>query len=331
MKTFIPAIIFAILLVISAAAICSANDKVAEDRNDRVERWLAFVDNMKYEREKIVSAIVRGKGERTLTSEFDGESITVTGPIEYFLAFDFAGGNMRVDRHELGFTRDGELERRLGQFVETRSSIEWCSSRPGQQWSEVIFVARPKPAYHELRQSGHCSPLDIRDLGHMGRHRFINGPVRSESPWFSDRMERIKGRIPEVFVEEENGIIRYEYQNRMEEYGILIRRVTWVDTKNGFTDIRHKSIYEYDSQEFQPRIDYDTRVSWKQKEGVWVPVEIIFDATQHGGPKPTPERLVMTFDWESLNEPVDDKYFSYRDFGLSNQSVVTSLPMPVIP
>ena len=48
-------------------------------------------------------------------------------------------------------------------------------------------------------------------------------------------MENIKNRVPDVLIEEENGVIRYEYHSRMETSQVLVRWVTWIDIKNGFT------------------------------------------------------------------------------------------------
>ncbi len=63
---------------------------------DKAEQFKFLVDGMRFEREKIISGVVRGKGERTLEQEIDGKPVSNTGPVEYFLAFDFLEGILKT-------------------------------------------------------------------------------------------------------------------------------------------------------------------------------------------------------------------------------------------
>jgi len=304
-------LVFNTFLIANPVSTCFADD------NETAERFHFIIDGMKSEREKIVSGVVRGKGERTLTREINGKSVTDIGPVEYFLAFDFLEENMRVDRKELGFLVDGGYEPWLGQYIEKKDSMEYCSYSPEEPLARVILVARPKEGDYEFRNKRFCHPLDIRNIGLFDLWRFTHGNAAS----FDARMDRLKNRIPEILVEEENGVVRYEYHQRVE--GELRRSVLWLDTKNGYTRIRSLSIWEFDSDEFQPWILEDIRVSWKKNAGVWVPIDIVFEKNL---PVTEKEKFVMTFDWENVNKPVDEEYFTYCDFEVSEHTPVVSVP-----
>jgi len=306
------------LLTLLVFGTCQATVQVTPCfADEKADRFLFLIDGEKFEREKLITGIVRGKGERILTREIDGKTISDTAPVEYFIAFDFLEGNTRVDRHEVMFKENGGYERHLGQYIEKKDSIEYCSYMPDDNSMGSIFVAQPKegPDY-EFRSKWYCHPLDIRSIGHLELWRFVN----ADSPPFTDRMDSYKKRIPEVVVEEENGIIRYEYHGRTSD-GILNKGAVWIDTKNGFTTRRILSVWELGLQRDQHFISRDTHVSWKKQSGVWVPVDIIFEENV----PPTAnekEKFVMTFDWESVNNLVDDEYFSYCSFVVNEESPV---------
>ena len=276
--------------------------------DEKTERFQFLIDGMKFEREKLVSGIVRGKGERTLTRKVGEQTITNTCPVEYFLAFDFLEGKQRVDRHEPRFKENDSFDLCLGQYIETNDAIMYCSSVQGDIGTGIIFVARPKEGDYDFRNKNYCHPLDIRNIGLLDLWRFTHGDTRS----FDTRISEHKQRIPDVLVEEENGIVRYEYHQRVEEQKELMRRsVLWMDTKNGFTLRRTSSNWEFDSRKDQPWDTCEDRISWKKIDGVWVPTEIVFENNLSVGEK---ERFVMAFDWQSINKPVDREYFTYCDF-----------------
>jgi len=306
-------IVFVTYLATNQIPLCFADEKA--------ERFRFLVEGMKLEREKIASGVVRGKGERTLTQEHDGKSVTGTAPVEYFLAFDFLENKMRVDRKEPSFDKAGEYEHRLGQYIEIQDSIAYCSFILGSLQTDIIFVASPKEGDYEWRNNGFCHPLDIRNIGFLDLWRFTYGGMSS----FSDRIATYT-RIPEVLVEEENGVVRYEYHSRQEDSQAFVKRVTWIDTKNGFTFIRHLNIWEFDFRKDRPWIVGDTRISWKKIAGIWVPVDIVFEVNDNPNVDQVEKKFVMTFDWESINKPVDDEYFDYCDFEVtSTQTPVTKV------
>ena len=324
MRTYIHLlIVFGMFFVTFLVSTC-----LADEADDKAKRFLFLVEGMKFEREKIVSGVVRGKGERSRTRDLDGKShvwetdlnlVTSTAPVEYLIAFDFAENKMRVDRKEPNFDDTGGYEHQLGQYIETQDSIVYDSHVLNKPYTCVIFVAQPKEGDYDWRGKRYCSPLDIRNIGSLDLWRFTHGG----GPSFSDRMATYT-RIPEVLVEEENGIVRYEYHNRDEKDGELNRRVTWIDTQNGFTFMRHLDITEFDWQPDHPWICQDTHASWEKKAGVWVPVDIVFENKANMKEE---RKFVMTFDWESVNKPVDDEYFSYCDFEVSSgQTPVAKIP-----
>lgn len=284
------------------------------------EQFAFLVNGMKFEREKMITGIVRGKGERTLVREIDGRSVTDTGPVEYFLAFDFQEGSHRIDRYESNFREKGGYDRWLAQYIEKNDSIEYCSSLLDDRPLAVVFVARPKEGDYDFRNNRYCGPLDIRLVGMLRLGHFTYGGATP----FDQRMENHRKRIPEVLVEEEKGIYRYEYHQRVEERGELRKSVLWIDARNGFTRRRSLSIWEFDSRKEEPWIVSDTRVSWKKMNGVWVPVDISFEKNL---PIEENERLVMAFDWENINKPVDKDLFTYCDFETSEHTPILTVPL----
>jgi hypothetical protein len=302
---------FGACLAACHASLCFADEKT--------ERFRFLVAGMKFEREKIISGVVRGKGERTLMQEIDGKSVTATAPVEYLLAFDFLENKMRVDRKEPSFDKAGGYNHHLGQYIETHDSIVYSDYTPHESYTDIIIIVSPKDGDYEWRGNDYCHPLDIRNIGFLDLWRFTHG----NSPSFTDRMATYT-RIPEVLVEEGNGVVRYEYHQRVKEGGQLRRSVLWVDTKNGFTLIRSLSIWEFDFRKDHPWILSDTRISWKKHVEGWVPVDIVFEKNL---PIEENEKLVMSFDWESLNKPIDDEYFDYCDFAVSStQTPVVKIP-----
>ena len=288
--------------------------------DEKAEQFKFLIDGMKFEREKIVSGIVRGKGERTLEREVDGKSISGTGPVEYFLAFDFLEDNLRVDRHESHFKEDGSHDRRLGQYIETEDMIAYCSSLLDDPQTGIIFIANPKVGDYEFRNNQYCRPLDIRHVGLLDLWRFTHGDTIP----FSAQLGHYIKRIPEVLVEEESGVFRIEYHQRVEDRGELRKSMLWIDTQNGFTVRRSLRIWEFDSRKDQPWIPEDIRTSWKRIGSVWVPVDTFFEKNL---PIDEKEKFFMTFDWEGLNKPVDKIYFTYCDFDAQERTPIGSVPL----
>ncbi|GHT26651.1 hypothetical protein FACS18942_04500 [Planctomycetales bacterium] len=286
--------------------------------DEKAEQFKFLIDGMKFEREKIISGIVRGKGEQIFEREADGKSVIDTGPVEYFIAFDFLEGNQRVDRNESVFKEKGGYYSRLGQYIERKDAIEYCSTPFGNPDLRVIFVANPKEGQYDFRNNDCCHPLDIRLIELLDLQRFTHGGAKP----FNVRMDNYT-RVPDILVEEENGIFRYEYHQRVEERGELRKSVLWIDVKNGFTHRRSLSIWEFDSRKDNPWILSDKRISWKKIDDVWVPIDIVFE---NNLPIEEKKKFVMMFDWESVNKPVNQEYFTYCDFEASDHTPVLSVP-----
>lgn len=64
------------LLTLLVFGTCQATVQVTSCfADEKADRFLFLIDGEKFEREKLITGIVRGKGERTLTREIDGKSI----------------------------------------------------------------------------------------------------------------------------------------------------------------------------------------------------------------------------------------------------------------
>jgi hypothetical protein len=292
------------------------------DENDveKAKRFQFLINKIRYERERIDFGVVRGKGERTFIRETDGKTVSSTGQVEYFIAFDFLEDKQRVDRYELHFKEDGSCSRHLGQYIETNDTIEYCAYPMDYPLLGIVFVARPKEGNYVFPHKDFCHPLDIRIIGMLDLRHFTHGNSMS----FDALLNSFKQRVPEVLVEEENGVVRFEYHQQVEDRGELNKSVFWIDTKNGFTCLRYLKVREFDSRKDQPWILDDVRVSWKRRDGIWVPVEITFEDNV---PVEKKETMVMTLDWENVNRQVDKKYFTYSDFSTSEYTPVAPVPV----
>lgn len=125
---------------------------IAAFAQEHREKYQFLISGMKSEREKLTSGVVRGKGERTVTRKRDEKTQTVTGPLDYSVAFDFVNEKIRADRKEPDLV--GTVTNKpafFGQYVETSKRIEYCFYELEQPASTaIVYLADPKNGIFEF-------------------------------------------------------------------------------------------------------------------------------------------------------------------------------------
>jgi hypothetical protein len=286
------------------------------------ERFHFLLNGIRSEREKLVYGIVRGSGQHVRTIEEDDGTITTkTGPVEYFFAFDYLAKNFRIDRKEADLDRENpENFLGLGQYIERTDAIEYHYRRLFEpEESGIIFIATPKEGNYEFRNNALCYRFDIRALGLNNLAKIRRTGMLS----LEERLDSLEKKIPNQ-MEEVNGICRFEFSYRDEQYKETRKNIVWVDTKNGYTIQRSLNIWELDYRKDQPWIISDQRLSWKKIKGVWIPVDVSFETNFPINKK---EQFVLSFDWENINKPVDEDLFHYCDFSALPLSSIVDVPL----
>ncbi|NQT15429.1 MAG: hypothetical protein HQ582_21915 [Planctomycetes bacterium] len=107
-----------------------------------------------------------------------------------------------------------------------------------------------------------------------------------------------------------------------------LRATLWIDESKDCSPVRYwiqgKSATAGQIWDEDPRLTND--VTYEKVAGVWVPSTFRFRCRQdkvERGPDQRPKKrshnattYLLAFDWQSVNTPVDDKYFSHEDFQL---------------
>ena len=296
-------------------AVCGAE---ADDPHD----VLSFlVTGLKAERQRLRQGVFRVHGVQI--REDPAPVGKLEGPVEMLGAFDFDKGCYRFDRRAPSWKVEGKeselLDRKICRTPEL--SLHY-NSRYARLEIHPPDVLNP----HTLTNitGGY---LDVRCVG-----------IYSFGQLFKSlELEAVCERIPkkiglETCVEESNGIFRLDWTPVQETHGTW-----WIDTSHGFTLIRKESRHRLpELGETEWRDPYQTHeVTWKQIADVWVPgsyrVFFQFELAPEKLPEPpdykyTPRHRKFTyrytFEWESVNEPVDEKYFDYEEFDLPDGTYV---------
>ena len=95
----------------------------------------------------------------------------------------------------------------------------------------------------------------------------------------------------------------------------------WSDEHSGFQIVRAETTRKEDARRKRGlpiRILSDSETSWMQKNGVWVPQSLSLRTESHG----TTSRLQVSFDWQSLNEGVNDDDFRWETWNLPKGAFV---------
>jgi hypothetical protein len=94
----------------------------------------------------------------------------------------------------------------------------------------------------------------------------------------------------------------------------------WLRPDQGFAPVRlEASTRNLDSPEGSRRISERTETSWERIDDVWLPVKLEITRPQ----KFSDDRLAWKIRWRSVNKPIDDARFDWKDFGAPETVRVT--------
>lgn len=241
-------------------------------------------------RQRLVSGVCRIHGKNR-KSRADSKSSDQgrTEDVECFCAFDFARGLYRFDRNVA--RRDGVEQG--GKFIRTPShAFELLGKVPELARSAVITRTRPGNS-----GNGIVAPFDIRIIGLFN----LVGAY-----WERSLDENLKSLSADNFIEfaaESDNVFRLTWKRGNDR---LTRYSLWIDTEKGYSWIRWKSTYDANSA----LIDILAETGWDEKNGVWVPISMHLKDQQTSIGTTEAD---WSIEWESVNEPVDSKYFDPQD------------------
>jgi hypothetical protein len=110
-------------------------------------------------------------------------------------------------------------------------------------------------------------------------------------------------------------------------------RKLWINSREGYTPFRLEVIFPAAVPESHANPPYHCDIGYKQINGVWAPVSFVaFDRD-----RTTQSRSELTIEWQSVNGPVSDDYFTDEalharpddeviDFRLEHPTIVRRIP-----
>ena len=284
--------------------------------DDAGEKRRFFFSGFESEREKVLSGIVRGTGERAYTYP-DGE--VIKGSNETLLiAFDYSKGLMRVDRkipRRLPRSESRELQDTLHRFFIRMPEYDVCAVRRESKGPRApIWITKPE---WPLTQNAPAYPFDIRAISFIRSSFYWSRPTPLD--------QYLAERLPPEFTEYEdegNGLHRFTY-TRIEppDARDLSQQVTiWIDKNRGYSIVKTRYEFIVPKTPDEPwKVMCESQTTWDDIGEIWVPVSHAFKENVNVNEGKPCLSVKMGFDWESVNEPVPEKYFSLCDFGFPAQ------------
>lgn len=296
---------------------------------------------LEHERQKLQTAKFRIEG--TMLQSLAG-SATVEGPVQFDGAVDYRERKIRFDRTEPTTIRTvtilasptrlddpaavpgahgaGEVESLLSA-PELRAQTRKYIRVPGRSmfWSHsmnggVIDSTRQPGISIEAEDSKrHELPFDVRAVGLMiwadlGRYSL---------PEMVDAYRRKRNDLMDVVEESESPgtyrcSLRFNFtvkgQSKPPWWGA---HTLWIDSKRGFSPIRLHIAPPPPANppRAEPRAEDRSEAHWIERSGVWIPEKWVLTY----GDGENRFKYDLSFTWESINEPLPDRLFSYEDFG----------------
>ncbi len=310
-------------LYLVAQLVVFAPRAIRGSEGDDPRKMLTFlVAGLKTERQRLLQGVFRVDGVEI--REDPAPVGKLEGPVEMFGAFNFDEGCYRFDRRapSWNWTLKGQekelLDRKICRTPEL--SLHY-NSRYSRLEIHAPDVVDPQTL---LVTDGY---LDVRCVGIYNFGQLFKS---LELGAVYDKFLNLGGL--ENCVEDGDGVFRVDWTPVQEAH------VTWwIDTRHGFTPIRlemRRRIPELGEIEW--RAPHQTHeVTWKEIDDVWVPSSYrVFFQTRVPSRKPSepPDHKYTlghrkftyryTFEWESVNETVDERYFDYEEFDLPDGTYV---------
>lgn len=145
---------------------------------------------------------------------------------------------------------------------------------------------------HEAQCSMAISHFDIRNLGFF---TFV-GPYFTYK-YDEDRTELFKDKP--ISIEETNGVFVVTVERTVSPFPPIYRRY-WIDSKHGFTMVRHEYYLDPASKVALGTLE----ISWNWINETWVPASFKLSSTLE-----SKDWAEWTLEWSLVNKPVPESYF----------------------
>jgi hypothetical protein len=263
---------------------------------------------LKDNRNRLKTGLFKARGTY---SETDGKGADrLRGKVEIFCAFDFPGDRIRFDR-SLPMPRSADTAKQ-NESEQGEESGNTAKTQIILTKKEVIsFVASSGGVFiysaeEERTKRLQGLPFDVRALGlylwydflHYKRFEQIHDTISKSTPLRIERDADSRCKITW-------------------DFGGSMLVTAWIDEKKGFTVLRSETrLTKGRSASVQP--DFKTEVTWELREDVFVP-KTLKHQNQRG-------QILLSYDlvfeWESVNQPLDDRHFKLDGLGIKERTPV---------
>lgn len=268
--------------------------------------WIGLPPDLLSEDFEVIVAAVQHEREELKSGVFHGQGLVVDGGKAYewnmYCAFDFPRERFRVEQFtpqplrtssgitKAGFVRTSDLRLQYGMGGALEGSV--CIFGSGQEIPDMLS--------HELK------PFDVRTLGWAI-------PSAIDKGTSLDEMCRVlKGYPVQASIhEDDEGIVRLVWSTT--EPGPTYRQTLWINISEGYAPIRHEMGWVSDDRAAIP-LDATCLATWQLHSDVYVPVSFTSEAAGR--------KYEMAIEWESVNQPVDERLFTKEHLGLDPNTVV---------
>jgi hypothetical protein len=253
------------------------------------------------------------------------------GPVRMLGAFDFDKGCYRFDRDRPSWIVAGKESRRLDRKICRTPKLS------AHYFSEYERL--------EIHPPDTVNPGTLSDIGGYLDVRCV-GLYSFGQLFKSLDVEPVCQRLltlplESTCVDEGDGIFRLDWIYQGEKRKYEKRTTRWIDTNKGFAPIRLEARHKFvDAGDTKWRAPFQTTEStWTRIADVWVPssyrVFLQFALAPEKRAEPLDGKQTShyrkfkyryTFEWESVNEPVDEAYFDYKRFDLPSGTRITGAP-----
>ncbi len=304
----------AIALAVSAYPVNSVCS-VEKDAADGVTSEFVL-KGMKSHRQRLLRGEVLIAGMKE-SKYADGR--TQEADVEMTVAFDFEKNLVRFDRREAADAADTQSADMLRSHY-WRTKTEAAIAKVNNQGEKPTLEIHPTDY---VPASPWHRPFDIRSVGVYYWPDFRKGTPLEEI------LEGFMSTTPVEATETPDGIycLVWEFNDRQ-------RRTLWIDGKRGFAPtkmiVQDKGTPIGEDWGINPVLANEA--SWKELDGVWVPDTfriqkrtVRVERSAQGESRAAGENsmsYMLAFEWKSVNQPLPEELFSYREHELEDGSYV---------
>lgn len=220
-------------------------------------------------------------------------------PWTIFCAFDFAEGRLRFDQDlpEEVVGREGLRDHVIRYARTAQQSLLWNEPNTGGR----LNILLPDAAL-----TSELYAFDIRGIGIAFTHSIVT------STPFEEEFRFLSNQQPIEEVEDLDAHVSKITWRLFTEQ----RKVLWIDKSKGYAPVRMEVVSDMPDEEtlkllpkwWKP-VAFSCDVSWKRMSKVWVPTAMKMEQAEG-------VLYELAFDWEKVNEPLDEKLFTIEGLDL---------------